>query len=160
MQRGSIYGAPQQPFGAVPIAAASDAPFPTLVLTASRLPKRRLAGCLSPSHPRLNAPTCVVLQKHLVQTGMLAPDVELHACYRSTAAFELRDLQECRVSSIEKRDHPPSHSAELQNGLRICLWLPQFPKMDHCSGCQVKYGTKADINDSSSVLYVCINTYS
>lgn len=107
--------------------------------------KRRLTGCLSPSHPRLNPPTCVVLQKHLVQTDMLAPDVELHACYRSTAALELRDLQEYRVSSIEKCDHPPSHSAELQNGLRMYLWLPQFPKMDHFSGCQLKYGTKAHI---------------
>lgn len=72
---------PSKPFGAVSVALFQlrqrrDAPFPTLVLTALRLPKQRLTGCLSPSHPRLNPPTCVVLQKHLVQTGMLAPDVE------------------------------------------------------------------------------------
>lgn len=63
-----------------------DAPFPTLMLTALRLPKRCLTGSLFPNHPRLNPPTYIVLQKHLVQTGRQGPDVELHACYLLTAA--------------------------------------------------------------------------
>ena len=65
-----------------------DAPFPTLVLTASRLPKQCLTGCLSANHPQLNPPTYIVLQKHLVQTGRQGPDVELHACYRLAVAVQ------------------------------------------------------------------------
>lgn len=150
IQRVLFMELPSKPFSAVSIVLfrlqqRCDASFPTLVLTASHLPKRRLTGCLSPSHPRLNPPTCVVLQKHLVQTDMLAPDVEFARLLSVDRAFELRDLQEYRVSSIEKCDHPPSHSTELQNGLRMYLWSTQFPKMDHFSGCQLKYGTKAHI---------------
>lgn len=123
-----------------------DAPFPTLlVLTASRLPKRCLTGCLSPNHPRLNPPTYIVLQKHLVQTGRQGPDVELHACYRLAVAVRAeRSLRAQGQLHKEVWPCPQSLHRAVKWSEDISM-VPQFPKMDHFSGCQLKYGTKAHI---------------